>query len=60
LQHLIEERRGSVESDDFARWNDYGDSLDVIPGYMNAQAHGSDVLYELQFFDHNPLVQKAN
>ena len=28
-QHLIEERRGSVESDDLTRWNDDNYSIDV-------------------------------
>jgi hypothetical protein len=47
---LIHQRRGSIESEHFSRWNYYGHSLDVIPGYMTTHAYGGDVLYELQFF----------
>jgi hypothetical protein len=55
---LIEERRRSVESDDFPHWDDYGHSLDVIPVYLKAHAHGSNLFYDLQFFDHNPSPKR--
>ena len=43
---LIEELRRSVESDDFARWNDANHSIDVIPGCTTAHAYSGDALPE--------------
>ena len=47
---MIYERCGSVESDNFARWNYHGHSNYVIPGYMTSYAYSGDVLRELHFF----------